>query len=310
MSVRIPSAVPFGLPTKSATSQHVAGKRLDKADGALGATASPCRSSGRISARRLTELATILGAKDYAILETLRVVHVASARQLERIHFHAGTALSNARLCRKTLRRLSELRLVCRLERSAGGQGRGGSAAWLYGLDVAGQRLLNHAAGRRPRRPVTPTPAILHHALGVTETYALAREAEREGAIELLAFQAEPVCWRTFIDLAGRRTLKPDAYVSLGIGERERRWFIELDRGTVSAAALRAKVAAYLAYYQAREEQTRSGIFPRVLWLVTNQDRKRALISLIGREKPESQRLHSVALMDEAAGFLAGRRSR
>jgi hypothetical protein len=217
--------------------------------------------------------------------------------------------MSNARLCRKSLRRLNSLRLVGRLERSVGGQGRGGSSSWLYGLDVAGARLLNHSEGRRPRRPYEPSVAKLRHTLGVTECYVLAREADLDGAVELLAFEAEPNCWRSHPTVNGTKTVKPDAFVALGIADRERRWFIEVDRGTTSAASLRSKLGAYLAYYDSGTEQARSTIFPRALWLVPNLKRAEVLRALISREQEDSQRIHVVALFDEAVEFLSGRRA-
>lgn len=309
MSRRVPLDVPFGFRSHETDGQRVGPMPGDKANGTSSTKGSASVGRPRLSTRSLAEMAIHLEPRDLDILRTLRLVGVASAIQLERLHFRSGTQLSNARLCRKSLRHLSDLRLIGRLERSVGGQGRGGSGSWLYGLDVAGARLLNHSEGRRPRRPYEPSVVRLRHTLGVTECYVLAREAELQGALELLSFEAEPGCWRSYPSFGGTKTLKPDAFVALGIADRERRWFIEVDRGTTSAASLRSKLGAYLAYFDSGSERARSPIFPRILWLVPNLKRMDVLRGLIRRERDDSQRIHVVALFDEAVEFLSGRRA-
>ena len=43
-----------------------------------------------------------------------------------------------------------------------------------------------------------PGLAFVRHTLAVTELYVRLREAERAGTLELLEFEPEPECWRSY----------------------------------------------------------------------------------------------------------------
>jgi Replication-relaxation len=148
---------------------------------------------------RVAELAERLTPTDQAIVATLDRVRPASGSQLERLHFTGnGTTETVSRRARRTLERLVTLRVLARLDRRVGGA-RAGSAGYLYALDIAGQRIASAcgpAGGARIRRPWTPGNAFVVHQLAVTELYVRLREAEREQTCELVAFDAEPSCWR------------------------------------------------------------------------------------------------------------------
>jgi hypothetical protein len=73
------------------------------------------------TARRLTILAARLTDRDRKVLDTLARVRLATTRQLERVHFTQGSALSNARATRRTLANLERAGLVNRLARRVGG---------------------------------------------------------------------------------------------------------------------------------------------------------------------------------------------
>lgn len=309
MNTHIHFGVPFGSANEGASSQRVEATRALKDHGTPGAPSFANDTWTRLSGRRLTELARSLTATEWAILESVRLVRVATAQQLERLHFKGPSALSNARRSRRTLRRLVSLKLLARVDRSVGGGGRGGSGAWTYGIDAGGQRLLNHSAGRRPRRPNTPTRPFLEHALGTTECYVQAVEAATRGDLELLAFEGEPACWRAFESASGMTTVRPDGFVALGLGSRERRFFIEVDRSTVSAAAIARKLALYRAFYRSGVEQARAGFFPRVLWLTTGDLRRSMIQRLVASEPQDSRRLHLAALLRDSAKFMSGRRA-
>ena len=46
--------------------------------------------------------------------------------------------------------------------------------------------------------------------------------------------------WREFPGLGGRRWLRPDMFLALGVGAYELRWFIEVDRASESLPVVRA----------------------------------------------------------------------
>ena len=261
---------------------------------------------------RVAELAARLTPTEQAVIDTLDRVRLASSPQLERLHFTGeGSARTRARRARRTLARLVELRVLARLERCVGGV-RAGSAGYIYALDVAGQRLASAcgpAGGARIRRPWTPGAPIVAHTLAVTELYVRLREAERVGGPELLAFDAEPVCWRVFTGIGGGRvTLKPDAFVRLAAGELEHFAFVEVDRATQSAPALGRKLKLYRRYFATAREQERFGVFPQVVLLVPSEARKRVAVEVCAAQPPDSWPLWRVARYDDALTVLAGGR--
>ena len=179
-------------------------------------------SRQRVTSAYVERLAAELPKRDLSLVETLDRFRVATAAQLRRLHFTSGTEAANARQVWRRLRALTDLRVVTVLERRIGG-GRGGSTQAVYALDVAGQKLgaaCGPAGGRRLRRPWTPGNQFLAHSVAVTELYVVLCERARDGGGEVLAFDAEPLCWRRFTGSGGAAVwLKPDAFVRFGAGE-------------------------------------------------------------------------------------------
>lgn len=263
----------------------------------------------RITEAHVARLADLLTPRDLAVLRTLETTRVATGEQLKRLHFAGGTSQANTRQAQRRLRALTEHRLITLLERRVGGLP-GGSTQTVYGLDVAGQRLLSAcgpAGGTRIRRPWTPGQLFLAHAVAVTELLVSLTEDERAGAGELLAFNAEPACWRRFTGRGGARTwLKPDTFVRFAAGDFEYAHFVEVDRATAAATTVARKLEAYRRYWQTGREQERHGVFPKVLLLVPDERRKRALVETAGRQPAESWPLFHVAAYADAARVLTG----
>lgn len=256
-----------------------------------------------VTPTRLAELAEGLSERDLALLATLRRLSVVSASQLERLHFYD----TGPRQRRKTLTRLTELRVIRRLERRIGGV-RSGSAGFVYALDVAGQHLVDSSRGRRTRKPATPSLPFLQHALDVSETYVRLSEAERAGDLELVDFQAEPACWRSFAGPHGAtRILKPDAYIVVAVGELEHHWFLEVDRGTHGRAAFIRKLKEYRHYRASGTEQRRLDLFPLVLITVPNDRRLEAVVDWVGTLPPEDWPLFKVSLHDDSIAAITRR---
>jgi hypothetical protein len=257
-----------------------------------------------VTTARVQWLAAHLSDRERAVLGSLRRLQVATSAQLERLHFADVTA----RQARAVLASLVERRLIARLPRQVGGV-RAGSAGYIYVLDVAGQRL-NPTGGRRVQRPWPVGTPFLAHTLAVSELYVRLMEAERQGqaALRLGEFHTEPACWRSFAaPSAGRVTLKPDAEVTLGLGRFEDRWFIEVDRATESRSTLDRKLGCYLRYWQSGQEQARTGIFPKVLWIVPDSARVDLLVDGCGRLPVAAWPLFTVATEADAVDrLLAG----
>lgn len=306
--MRLPFALPVALFISAKLLQVKAKVDPHSANDSPGETTFPSIGS-RITPRRVAWVAERIGPRDEAILQTLARVRVASAQQLQRLHFVSSSPLSNARSARATLERLARWRVLTRLDRRVGGV-RSGSAGYVYALDRVGQRILDAArpaSETRFRRPWTPSAPFVDHALAVTELYVRLVEAEWDELLQVLVYDTEPVCWRSFNGPGGEVVMvKPDAYAVLGVGEFEEHAFIEVDRGTESSQALRVKLDRYRGYWASGREQRSRDVFPRVVWLVPDGRRLDQLVDIAARQPAEAWSLFKVALFENAVSALSG----
>ena len=195
-----------------------------------------------------------------------------SARQIAAVHFapeNYPTTVASARACNRCLDRLVEHRVLLRLERRIGGI-RAGSSSYVYALGTS-------ASDCEPSR----TEALLSgaergifvdHTLAVSQLMVDVAVTSRTKVFDVLAAQAEPRAWRTFTSSGGLTVLRPDGYLALGVGDYEHRWFVEIDRGTEHLPALLRKCRIYDAYFRSGKEQSASGVFPRVCWLMPSAE--------------------------------------
>jgi Replication-relaxation len=171
----------------------------------------------------------------------------------------------------------------------------------VYGLDVAGQRLVDLNRGRRPRRPRPVGRAHLDHSLAITQVFVDLTAAERARQLAVVQFVGGSAAWRSFHGPGGARViLKPDAYVVVRIGGYEDHWFLEVDLGTEHLPALARRQAVYLGYWQSGIEQAKHEVFPRVLWLVPDQHRADSVAGVIARQPADVRSLFAVSLHAEA----------
>jgi hypothetical protein len=263
----------------------------------------------RLSATGLVELAENTGQRERAIIETAGWLRLVSGRQMERLFFATTTEpASRARLTRRTLARLVERGLLGRLERRIGGV-RAGAAGAIYFVTTRGQRLVAYWQGRglvRPRSRYEPTAMFARHTVAIAESYVRLVEADRAGTVELLAFEAEPACWQSYVGAGGgRQWVKPDGYVRLGSGEFETRSWLEIDCGTEGRGALARKCAAYVACYRAGVGE----VFPQVVWITATTKRAELLAEVCGSLPAEAWKLFVVTTPDRMLDVLSGARS-
>jgi Replication-relaxation len=252
-----------------------------------------------ISARGLVCLREQLSGRDLAIIGQVAELRLMSARQLQTVHFPAAT-----RARQRVLARLARDRLLTRLERRIGGI-RAGSASFIYAPGPVGQRLL--ALGGARRRFYEPTGRFVDHTLAISQLVVDVTVVARRGRLDVLDVQAEPKCWRTFSGPGGRLILRPDAFVALGVGEYEYRWFIEVDRSSESVPVILRKCRLYAGYYQTGQEQAqRGGTFPRVCWVVPDEQRAERLRYAIAHDRKLPERLFMVTIAERAVAALAG----
>jgi hypothetical protein len=262
----------------------------------------------RLSMAGLLELGAGLSERERALIRELARLRLMTHAQLA-VLLDTDQTVSGLRSARRVLARLTDLGVLARLDRRIGGI-RAGSAGYVYYLGPAGQRLVAYWGGgglTRGRFRPEPGGRYVRHRLAVSELCVQARQAEREGVLDLLTFDAEPDCWRTFADgFGGRRLLKPDAFVRVGLGAYEDRYFVEVDLASESRSVIAAKVRAYLDYFNSGTEQQAHGIFPRVLLLTTTEERRLALIDVCTRLPAEAWRLFTITTLDRALDVLSG----
>src|SRR6266540_592837 len=238
----------------------------------------------------LNHLKPQLTARDREIIARLSQFKLMTGKQIERLYFAQLTAKSRTRQRQAVLRRLTDHRVLARLDRRIGGPD-SGSAEYIYTLDVVGQRLAETT--ERPRRPYVWYDPTIQHYLAVSEVYVRLIEAEHAGMLTLLRFEAEPYCWRSF----GSQTLKPDVFVQVGVvtdGERRKLTrFIEVDRGTQYGTKIVTKLLVYEQYWRHQHGQGRRML--RVVFLAPSGERVAYLTQLVATALP----LFEVVLFDQ-----------
>jgi hypothetical protein len=261
-----------------------------------------------LSGRGLQQTRERLSARDLAIIRQVAELRLMSARQIQAVHFpdaEHDNEQAATRARQRVLERLTRERLLIRLDRRVGGI-RAGSAGLVLALGPIGQRVL--AVDGPRRRSYEPSYRFVDHTLALSQLVVDLTVAARRGVVDLLLCEAEPRSWREFSSLGGRRLLRPDAFVSMGVGEYVLDWFIEVDRASESLPVIVRKCRLYADYYQSGKEQaSRGGVFPRVCWIVPDKQRAERLRRAIARDRQLPERLFVVTTNEDALIRLTAR---
>ncbi len=218
---------------------------------------------GRVRSDHVQWVADRLSARDWAIIETVDQLGLATGQQIEKCHF-ADLVEGRSRTVSRSraLARLVRWRVLLPLPRRVGGP-KQGSSVTVFALDTTAVRLLRQRTGTdnagRIRRPGIPGERFVRHVITVAEMFTSLTEADRTGALILRQFQAEP---RWPDGLGG--SLNPDAFVAVSNGRVDHLWWIEVDMATESLPTIRRKLRTYLDFL-ARGGRGPRGIMPRVL---------------------------------------------
>jgi hypothetical protein len=226
-----------------------------------------------------------LPGRDRQVVELVGRFRLMTAEQIRSVIF--TTQASKTPLDR-ALGRLTAAGYLARLGRLVGGVG-GGSGQYVYQLGRLGWRLLGKGGGYRPIRVVDL------HTLTIAECFVLLRDLEQRDQLTLISYLPEPGCHR----IVGTTPLTPDAYVELGIRERNLKfcYWLEVDRGTEHADTIQGKCVRYWRAYQAWDGDT----FPYVAFVVPDAGRKREIEKVITGGPVEGQSLFQVSLLESFA---------
>ncbi len=255
--------------------------------------------------RRSAPNPAMLSDRDVAVLADVASFRAITGDQLRRLHFDHngdGSPAGALRSCQRTLKRLVTHGLLATIPRRVGGV-RSGSAGLTYVLGYHGQRLVR--PNRRARTPEGLGDRYVAHTLAVAEVAVGLRERVRHGALDDLVVEVEPICWREFP--AGRKTvnLKPDLFATVGAGDLEARWFVEVDLATESLVRVRTKCQTYLDYYATGIETDLHGVFPKVAWITPDQRRHRQIIEVVSKMASPAGDMFTVTTAESAIDALA-----
>jgi hypothetical protein len=246
---------------------------------------------------------SVLSERDEAVLREVARLRFATAGQLTRLHFRAGTMLGRQRRAQAVLRRLTDDGYLDRLPRRIGGPG-SGSARFVYQLGYRGQRAVRPSS--RARTPSLTGWTFTCHCLAVAELVVELHEAEAMKVITGLQVVLEPDVCRRYMGRHGQpRRLCPDLGVDLMVNGRRLIWFVEVDRSTESLKQITGKAQAYLDYWRTGTEQAQLGAFPRVLWTVPDEKRCRAIVRVLDALPPPAEAMFEVTTHDQATRELA-----
>jgi hypothetical protein len=221
-----------------------------------------------------------LTQRDLAVLTSLGAHRYLTTRQIERLHYRdtPSSSLAATRAAHRAVTRLHDGGLVDRLRRRIGGR-RAGSAVFIWRLTLAGARVVHLDSGSWRSRE--PGMQHLAHTLDVAEVVVRLHERARTRPVDVTAVETEPGCWRRYATGANRQQwLKPDLRLTLRVPGHELHWFVEVDRGSEYSRALQHKIGVYLGAWRDGDEQARTGVFPRVAWIVPDQPRATTIDNL------------------------------
>jgi len=232
--------------------------------------------------------ASALSPRDHAVVELVERFRQLSAAHVRALLF---PELASQTPLDRTLRRLVERKYLARLERLVGGAG-GGSGQYVYQLGRQGWRLLGKSGNYFPYR------AVNLHTLAIADCYVALKAEEAKGMVEVMKFVTEPGCHLSVSGIS----LTPDAYVEIGNrAQRMRyRYFVEVDRGTESAAKIQEKCQRYWRAYQRWDE----AFFPQVLFVVPDE-RRRFEVERVVADGP-SDEARSIYITKVATTILFG----
>lgn len=261
-------------------------------------------ASKRHSRNNLLETIDRLSERDFEILTSLKYAKYLMTGQIQRLHItDASTQNAASRATTKNMRKLKDLGLVSTFKRRIGGTHKG-SASYVWHLTEAGKRLLdlkdNEEPIRRSRRFLEPNFAHMRHTIAVSECYVQLVEISRKYKKLILAeVEWEPDCWRPYRKDGHDFNLKPDLAAAIYNDGYEDRWFIEIDLNTEALPVVMDKCKRYHYYLHTKAEQKQHGMFPVVIWIVPDENRKQKIIEACDKTFEKQPKMFAVILPNE-----------
>ena len=93
--------------------------------------------------------------------------------------------------------------------------------------------------------------------------------------------------------------LKPDLFAVTVCDGYEDRWFLEIDLDTESPIRIIEKCQRYHDYYRSGLEQKQYSVFPLVVWIVPDAERKETITKHIQKVFAKQPKIFTVITMEE-----------
>ncbi|TAN24857.1 MAG: hypothetical protein EPN30_06125 [Actinomycetota bacterium] len=253
-----------------------------------------------------------LTERDCELLIDMEKYRLLTTKQIQRLHFDPvhPTPTASARACSRTLSRLRELQVLRALERRIGGV-RSGSAGFIWYVGPAGERVLKSLdppirSGRHNHRE--PSRHFVDHTLAISELSVQTIEADRQGSLEMLVLQTEPISWQQSLSKFGTaQTLKPDLHLISVLGDYQEHRFIEADMASEHLPVIMRQCAAYEAFRATGRYQATWGLFPVVLWVCPTSARAAAIRAAVAATAALDPNLFRTCTTAEYLAVVTGR---
>jgi len=239
------------------------------------------QKSKRISDKEIKRIREVLSDTEKEVLHSISECRYLTTKQIKRLYYiQSKSEPANMRRANRSMIKLWDYGLVRPLDRRIGGV-RAGSGSYVWQITSAGIKVLLDNEDTTRKRNREPTSAFLLHTLMVSEVYIGLIKLSRDSIVGIEDIQLEPQCWRTYTSASSENYLKPDLYAVITNGEYEDYYFFEIDNGTESPSRVIKKCQQYEKYYTSGYEQTKTHVFPYVIWIVPDQKRKVSLTAHI-----------------------------
>ena len=206
--------------------------------------------------------------------------------QIRRLHFRRGEQLASVQVVCRRLTLLTERRYLSRIRLPVAM----GSGLYVYQLGEAAAAALDEQEGgliqRRRGRSRRVSAAGMLHTLEIVDFYIALKEALQGRGGEIVVWLSERQAHYAIPCRSRSLPFTPDAYCLWTLSEEEGSFFLEWDRGTESMTRIAEKLTRYETYYGLRAYRDHLGeidIRPRILFVVSDDRRKKKLTGWIGR---------------------------
>jgi hypothetical protein len=215
-----------------------------------------------------------LSERDLTIVYLIILLRCMSIGQIYRLLYLPNNMTQRA--CQIRIQILIEKNILSRLDRRLGGLTQGSA----FTVISPGSQTCRYINARHRYFKTASGGHLIMHSLTVAEIFTQILEADINKQLKLIRIQTEPACWREyryFVHPAIK--LKPDLYVVIKRNNITHKWFIEVDRGTLSKAKIQEKAWFYERYFLDSLEQHKTGILPKTLWITLDRDRAKYILS-------------------------------